>query len=395
MRPILLLLLVTSLHSWSPNGSKFTLDYPLSSQMGADNLATLGTFAHHLENWAIEPWFTELPTFVGRWARLSKITFLDLPLSQYMVAIQHEVFGHGARLRYLHRDARYSLPAPFPWGPGGGATFFAPIDSLPLPIQAGIATGGIEASELFGYTLATRALSCCCLDYRDAITYILASQDQTLYIYGTRRPDGEENDMKAYIAAVNDSYGKKVLTTGKLRSKTWLNLIDPLLISSAARINDYLAQGNTGAPVTFKFPFPGGWAAIPQARLTLAPYGLEYGGQLYLFKPPFLFRLFGRYGNTEGHTSYAAGLDTWDLWRRGNWGLGAKIEIWKQPKLRHNCLDTAPSKWGTLLLARLAYRLTTNTALSLESGGKTAGFSIGEPLDPCLFIRLGFNWLCF
>src|SRR4029453_1574356 len=57
--------------------------------------------------------------------RLLKLGLFDDPQENWFRVANHEVFGHGGRLRELFDgDISYELPAPPPYGRGGGATFF-------------------------------------------------------------------------------------------------------------------------------------------------------------------------------------------------------------------------------------------------------------------------------
>src|SRR5258706_2837824 len=59
--------------------------------------------------------------------RLAKLALFDDPQENWLRVANHELFGHGGRLRELFDGpVHYALPAPPPYGPGGGATYFHP-----------------------------------------------------------------------------------------------------------------------------------------------------------------------------------------------------------------------------------------------------------------------------
>src|SRR5258705_7006763 len=87
--------------------------------------------------------------------RLAKLALFDDPQENWLRVANHEVFGHGARLRNLF-DAGigYELPAPPPYGRGGGATFFG-YDRLPTVEEVlAVTTGGMEANYVLARALA-------------------------------------------------------------------------------------------------------------------------------------------------------------------------------------------------------------------------------------------------
>src|SRR5207237_6954167 len=57
--------------------------------------------------------------------RAAKFTLLDVPQDHMLLVVQHEVFGHGARLRELGSGTiGYGFDAPIPYGAGGAVTNF-------------------------------------------------------------------------------------------------------------------------------------------------------------------------------------------------------------------------------------------------------------------------------
>lgn len=84
--------------------------------------------------------------------------------------IQHEVFGHGARVREFGGEASYELHLFPPYGSGAGLTTWNFEGSLDQGTAVNIA--GIEAEELLAEDVRLRSLSDGILNYRDAYIYI-------------------------------------------------------------------------------------------------------------------------------------------------------------------------------------------------------------------------------
>ncbi len=81
--------------------------------------------------------------------RFGRLAFFDLPQESFFAVLNHEVFGHGARLReFADGPISYHFDAPLPYGAGGGSTSFT-FDREPRPQELlALSAGGMEASSV-------------------------------------------------------------------------------------------------------------------------------------------------------------------------------------------------------------------------------------------------------
>jgi hypothetical protein len=92
--------------------------------------------------------------------RLLKLALFDDPQENWLRVANHEVFGHGGRLRELFDGhISYKLPAPPPYGPGGGATFFEFSRTPTVEEILAVGVGGMEANYVMARAIAQDALS--------------------------------------------------------------------------------------------------------------------------------------------------------------------------------------------------------------------------------------------
>src|SRR5258705_6266709 len=110
--------------------------------------------------------------------RLAKLALFDEPQENWFRVANHEVLGHGGRLRELFDGhIRYQLSAPPPYGRGGGATFFE-LDRQPdVDDVLAVTVGGMEANYVAARALAQDALTQGQWHYRDARRHLYAEHD--------------------------------------------------------------------------------------------------------------------------------------------------------------------------------------------------------------------------
>src|SRR5215510_2552804 len=81
--------------------------------------------------------------------RFVRFTLFDLPQEQFLLVANHEIFGHGGRLRErFDGPIGYRVDAPPPYGHGGGATSFDFDREPSIHEVLAISAGGMEANTL-------------------------------------------------------------------------------------------------------------------------------------------------------------------------------------------------------------------------------------------------------
>src|SRR6185503_13122921 len=153
--------------------------------------------------------------------RLAKLALFDDPQENWFRVANHEVFGHGGRLRELFDGhIGYQLPAPPPYGRGGGATFFEFGRQPTVEEVLAVTVGGIEANYVAARALTQDALTQGQWHYRDARRYLYAEYDTIRYVLDTHGLEKEGHDVGDFIRIYNDvaeDAGEKRLSARALR----------------------------------------------------------------------------------------------------------------------------------------------------------------------------------
>src|SRR5262245_18319317 len=132
--------------------------------------------------------------------RFAKFLLFDEPQEDWLRVANHEVFGHGARLRELFEGpAHYSIEVPPPYGPGGGATFFQLKRAPTFEEALAVTVGGMEANRMLARALTQDALTTGRWNFRDARRYFDAEYDTIGYILGTREDEPEGHDVGDFL----------------------------------------------------------------------------------------------------------------------------------------------------------------------------------------------------
>ncbi len=324
--------------------------------------------------------------------RFAKVLLLDLPVSTFLMITQHELFGHGYRLREFHVQGRSYDVGIF----SGYAAFSqASFNKLTFPQKAAVDSGGMEATTILAAQQRQSWIMDGKLDHRDAVSYFFNSTDQYFYVHGTREDDrNDSNDVQAYMNEVNNWYGKQTLTMRKMRNWTTWDLLDPALWYSFLGIGTYIYDGSPTIPF-YMFDI-NGYKYLPNTRSILAPYGMEVQLQNHIKTPTNqLIDINIRYGNNRPKTSYGLDVIIKPIWSYDKFDFGNRIFLWRQPQLSAATVETAGDRYGIAEYVNCAYNVNRNFALISEVGYKTPGYIQGEPLNSSVIVRLGFRYKAF
>ncbi len=381
-------------------------DRYFSPYAGADDLI----MSHKLvENSYLERLTQTYESNPARWAQLSRtaelMCFWD-PLNYFTTLIQHEVFGHGYRVRSLgSQDAnvtKYKFHIPPPYGPGGGATHYKySTDRTTVFEHLAITTGGVEATAICANRLRMQWLKKGSINPNQSSLYLNAEHDLTLYtIYSS---DNEGDDMHSYRDFLNHTYQGSKLTSKSLRTQALINLLDPFTYYSFYSWYNYVSKGKQG-------PLPmiplGSYQYLPGARLGLTPFGPEYYMENFLLKDekPIYFYLRG--GKHAGMNYTGLGIENPHQWQLGSFQLGYRADLWLQPKIdmqdlryaysqldkRENLhANTSDSRFGVSISLIAQKKLWSDGMLFVQLGAKTPGYVPGEGLDSSLIFRVGIT----
>jgi hypothetical protein len=332
--------------------------------------------------------------------RLLKFSWFDAPQEHLLFVANHEMFGHGARLRErFDGPIGYRIHAPPPYGRGGGSTSFV-FDRQPtLHERLTVHAAGMEAGGVGAALIADRVVSQQGMRVRDAIRYLAYELGTLSYIWSTDdEGEGAGHDVGDFLETYNDLASVAAapgLTARTLRREALVSLANPVLAYAAYGIARYFWSGNphVGVPALSI----AGVRYLPLLRYRLVPYGTEWslvnelGGRLR----PTQVEL--RIGRSPHATPWGVRVRQRDLTTWGRWSLEASVDLWRQPRLAESAGELLPARLrgGAQVRGRVERPLvpvwfsTQPATVIVDLGVKTAGFVPGEPLRSGVVLRAG------
>lgn len=400
----------------APATYKISWDPHFSPYSGGEDLLFGTRLAESIEMWIFgkSPIITSKTMYARTW-RLSELTMFWMPVNYLAVVAQHEVFGHGYRIRDINHGrvkvTGYFINTPPPYGEGGGATSYVMNDDLTTTQDACIAMAGVESTAILAELTKFKWLEAGRIDPRQTILYLLSQHDLNLYI-GTLKTKGEldGHDIHGYIKSVNYTYPENLLSGARLRSLSWINLADPFTFYAIYAWFHYLSSGKeTKIPMIASCYLPG-------LRLGLTPFGPEVFIENYFAfkKRPFYGYLKG--GHHAKNQYYGLGFYAPSIWRIQRWSFGGRIDLWRQPKLLLNPASTPIDKidfdakpnpsdplypasqqhavrYGGAASLIIYFHGTERIGCEIEGGYKAQGFLPGYSLRAFPTIRLALGLL--
>lgn len=350
-----------------------------------------------------------------RFWRLGELYLGWLPINYLATVAQHEVFGHGYRIRDInHGRAKvqgYEFNAPPPYGEGGAATSYDIGPSLTTTEETSIAMAGVESTAIMALQTKFKWLESNRIDPRQSVLYLLCQHDLNLYI-GTLNildSDDDGHDIKMYIRSLNYTYTNNFISGARLRSLSWINLGDPFTFYAIFSWFHYFWSGKeTRIPMIPIY----GWRYLPNVRLGLTPFGPEFLIENYLLKgkDPIYFYLKG--GRHSQNRYGGIGFYVPRMWELGKWLIGFRFDAWRQPKLLLESgnipfldidFQEKPSKqdpiypyseqhdmrvgWGGSMI----FGYQSRSGFELELGYKSQGFLPGYSLRASPTVRLFYT----
>ena len=343
--------------------------------------------------------------------RLGAMIFIWQPLTELELVTQHEVFGHGYRIRDIGLDrasvVKYKIKAPIPYSDGGGATVYNFSSKLTSFQETAISAGGVEATAILANRLKMKFMESLRLDPKKAMLYLGAEQDLTAYVLSLNDSvifANEGHDIKGYLKWLNITYLDDDLSTGQITKAALINFIDPMTYYSIGAYFYYIFTGKDIKIWTINYK---NLKFLPNARLGLAPYGLEYYLENFLLYKESPIYTYFRIGNHNDNTFWGAGLEYRKLLKFNQNNLGFRFDFYRQPKiyskegittweniqvgyseddLKKMCFGTS---FYLIFDKNISKKL--DLAFHFEIGYKTDGFIQGESLKATPIVRVGLN----
>lgn len=315
---------------------QFLCDRHFSPHAGGENLLSLHRGLERLEERSP---LKDQRGFLPGLARASELILGWMPINYLTMVVQHEVFGHGYRVRDLGKGvasvSKYSFNVPPPFGPGGAATYFI-FKTMPSPTQSAvIAAGGVEATGILAHQLRMQWLDTGILPAQEASLYSFSQHDISHYISSLHTSDplfGENtgHDIKSYLNFLHLSYPAGSLSIKELKRMSKIGYFDPFTYLASYSWIKHIITGQEIAIPMFTF---GPVAYLPSARLTLSPFGPQYTLDNY-FKyhdvPTYVYVKEGRFAE---NSFWGIGLFNASLFSHKAHAFGVRLDVWHQPKI--------------------------------------------------------------
>lgn len=400
------------------------VDKEFSPLMGGEDLISIHKTLQSLEDWLIPQRSLPPETGFKKLSRWVELAFFWDPLNLIMTTVQHEVFGHGYRIRTLPKSHAkvegYSIHLPYDYfGKGvAGETKLKLGNKATLSDLITIDIAGIEAEEILAKRLKLKWLVTNRLDAREASLYLYTQQGLLLYAISSPKnelkltlmdnTDDEsffDNDLHSYVRSLNTAYPSDRISFKKVKHQSYFNLIDPFTLYAICSPWYYIFTGKQ-----FRFPMiPLGGEVfyLPGYRVSLAPYGLEKNiDHFFKIKERPLY-LYTKWGQHAGNHYWGGGIDYDQCFSWLGGRLGFRIDVWKQPRfyepiqltgllqknIAKNFPELSKKRYGgsASLIARWSLGEKSPMTLYTEMGYKSKGYLPGYPVNNGNIIRLGIS----
>lgn len=387
-------------------------DAYLTPATGALNLITIQHVLAAIEDRFVPLKFgaerTNLGLATGILYRAAKFTALDVPQDHMLLVVQHELFGHGARLRELGVGRiGYGFDAPIPYGPGGGVTHFnGTVPDSPLAILA-IESAGIEAQHSLSDGIGERALGTRRFHYREAWLYFESRYIALTYILDATDVSREGNDVADFARTMTDACTApacRPISLHDLKRGARLMLADPLLYFAVYGFaGSYVGLGEKTSPIPM-IPVGRGVRYLPSMGFEMTPYGTEWSlrssftsgarGKGQRANVTSVTLRVGRTGATRpwGVDVRMPGV----MLPRIPWRVRPAFSIWRQPFFLAD-QTSAPLRTGAAATATFVMPLPQRIrsmrvdGIYVTTGVKSDGFIPGEQLSGGAILKIGLT----
>lgn len=398
---------------------RFGWDINMSPYAGGEDLLFTHRGIERIEGWAI----SKSPVCFSRsiqaklW-RLSELTTFWLPLNYLAIVVQHEIFGHGYRIRDINHGrvkvSGYEIGVPVPYGTGGGLTAYKINDQFTTFDATSVAMAGVESTAILAQLIKLKWLEAHRVDPRQTAMYLFGQYDLPLYVGDLKvrnDKDLDGHDIHSYITTLNETYTNSKLTVHDLYTGTIVNFADAFTYYSIYAWFRYVITGReTRIPM---IPIMG-YKYLPGLRMGLTPFGPEYFFENYLLKGRNPYYFYFKGGQHSKNNYFGLGFYAPKIWALAkHFSLGARFDAWRQPKylqspgqtplLDLTSTDPNPTNplypyslqhkmingvYGSVLVS---YRPNRRYGGDVELGWKTPGFLPGNALRTSPIARLFFS----
>jgi hypothetical protein len=346
--------------------------------------------------------------FLPAMLRGIKFVFFYFPLSGFEVVLQHELFGHGYRIRdistHYTKVLGYKFDLPFPYGNGGGATFYDYNNNYTSFQEIATSLAGVEATAMLSNRIKLKWLESKKIDALNSILYLQSFHDITGYIFSMDNSPyyvNDGHDIESYLFWLNTTYYNKNLSKKDLKRSALINFLDPFTYYSLFENFYYVF---TSKELNFPMFNIGKLRYLPSFRLALAPYAMEYYFENFLSyknRPIYAYLRYGKFLRNN----FGLGIEIPKLFMSNSFDLGFKIDIFNQSKIYFKASelefdginfyysekDLKKKIFGASASIFYQKRFKKNLAIYLQAGYKTKGYVQSEDLRDSIIARIGLT----
>jgi len=351
--------------------------------------------------------------------RISKTILIDMLIDEYLMLVQHEVFGHGDKFREFNLiNHTYKMNPFWPYGDGSGWAWadYPNGRGMSYHEEMAISFNGSQSNKVLSKTMLNSILQYQNITYRQALLYTLTNSDLIHYVYTTEKPtdinSDEGNDVLNYLFMLNkyeynkmdraeltdneeyllftDDFG---LTLSKLKRMFFLDLLNPIQLYSIWTIGKiHILDGKSNASIPMFSVLQ--YRYLPQINLGFTPFGLEYILNNYFCHNNKVLNMHIRYGEPTFYSFWGVGINTYNYFTSKYFYLDIKIDIWNQPSLLlyGNGIEKTSSGMGGEIILKLSRNIiNSNLQFYTEIGYKSNGFIEGEILKNGMLYKIGLK----
>lgn len=391
----------------------FYFEKNLPAQFGADNILVIHRGIYEFQDKYLPDtlWLENTLTkkTLGFGYRMTKLFFLDFQEEYLISLVQHEVFGHGARLReFGSTNNNYSFSLFYPFGNGSGTAFPGTFPFQLNPIENITNTiGGVQANLILSTGLSERMLLSDEIHYRQALLYLTSKNNQLVYslqdyiISISKGNGGNSGDMAGYTRKLNALYvnEQKEYTLGRLASQNLVSVINPLQVYAAFQL--VFNFGIKGKKKLSHIPMFNLRKVryLPLLDFNLTPYGGEYILSNNFRKERQLYVLNLGISDYYFNNSYRVEVKAFNFLKLKNWNFHGHAHLWNQPELDLESINVVfdankKNVWGGSFKIDAIFNPLSNSNFGFygQIGYKSKGFEMGTKLDQGLFLKYGLNF---
>jgi len=392
MKSVFALVFAILLHINCFAKNAFFYDAHFSPYAGAENILTLKEGASQIESYLNR--FEGERGFGPFSLRFAITTLCYTPYDYFLMALQHEFFGHGYRIRSLGQEkgwvTGYFFNTPPPYGKGGALTEAILTNRATMIDYTAFMIGGIDATSILANRMENRWFEKGAIDPKEVILYFYARSDLSHYIDQMSHEEG--NDLGAFSQCMKLLYGED-FDQQKLKEQRTINILNPFIYYATYAYWHYLV---TGESLPFFFIPIGPVKYLPSFSLGLTPFGTEATmRQLIRYKNSSFFASFS-FGANPLFSYQRCSISLKEIFSQGPLSIGVRGSIWRQPLFNQILLrkesSLPSSQIGGMLTLLVNKQRGERSALEGEFGYKTEGFIPGESLYRGPIIRLGYSF---